>query len=431
MRILVVGNGGREHALVWKLAQSPLVAGVFCAPGNAGTALEGVNVDINPADTARLVKFAKTERIDLTVVGPEAPLLGGMVDAFESESLKVFGPSRSAAEIEGSKAFAKEMMRLANVSTADYAVFEDAAGAIAHVEERSERPLVVKADGLAAGKGVTVCGNRQQAVAAIRHIMIDRAFGEAGRRIIVEECLSGQEASILAIVDGSTIVPLEPAQDHKAAYDDDQGPNTGGMGAYSPTPLVTPELLDGVIEKVLVPIVHTMKREGRPFRGVLYAGLMITSQGPKVLEFNARFGDPEAQPVLMRLKTDLAEVLLAAVEGRLKKLEPLKWDPRPAVCVVMASEGYPGAYKKGHPIRGLEEAGRIPDVKVFHAGTAQMGDQVVTDGGRVLGVTALGEHIGDAKLRAYQAVKRIRWEGAWCRKDISDKARRYGAPSAE
>jgi phosphoribosylamine--glycine ligase len=423
MKILVVGKGGREHALVWKLARSPLVTDVFCAPGNAGTAMDGQNVDINPNDVSRLLKFSRTERIDLTVVGPEAPLVAGMVDAFEDAGLLVFGPTRSAAELEGSKAFAKDFMRLANVPTADYAVFDDAASAAAHVEERTERPLVIKADGLAAGKGVAVCPNRQAALAAIHNMMVENAFGAAGKRIVIEECLVGQEASILALVDGSTIVPLEPAQDHKPAFDDDQGPNTGGMGAYSPTPLITPPLLDEIIEKVLVPTVHTMKREGRPFRGILYAGLMITSQGPKVLEFNVRLGDPETQPVLMRLKSDLAELLLAAAEGRLKKLGPLEWDPRPAVCVVMAAEGYPGPYKTGQPIRGLQEAARISDVKVFHAGTTRLGDQVVTDGGRVLGVTALGNTIADAKLRAYQAVKCIRWEGAWCRKDISDKAR--------
>jgi len=423
MKILVIGKGGREHALVWKLAKSSLVTDVFCAPGNAGTSLDGQNLDINANDVARLLKFARAERVDLTVVGPEAPLVAGMVDAFEDAGLLVFGPTSKAAELEGSKAFAKDFMRLANVPTADYAVFDDATAAIAHVEERTERPLVVKADGLASGKGVIVCPNRQEAVAAIRQTMVANAFGDAGKRVVIEEALVGQEVSILAIVDGSTIVPLEPAQDHKAAYDDDQGPNTGGMGAYSPTPLVTPQLLDEIIEKVLVPTVHTMKREGRPFRGILYAGLMITNQGPKVLEFNVRLGDPEAQPVLMRLKTDLAEVLLAGAEGRLKKLAPLEWDSRSAVCVVMAAEGYPGPYKTGQPIRGLEEAARIPDVKVFHAGTTRLGDQVVTDGGRVLGVTALGATSADAKLRAYQAVKCIRWEGAWCRKDISDKAR--------
>ncbi len=299
--------------------------------GNAGTADEPntENLDIRATDTARLLKFCKAEQIDLAVIGPEAPLVQGMVDAFQVANVPVFGPTKAASVLEASKSHAKEIMRLANVPTADYAVFDDPVAAAAHVDERSERPLVVKADGLAAGKGVIVCPNRQDALAAIRHAMVDLAFGDAGKRIVIEEALVGEEASILAIVDGNTILPLEPAQDHKAAYDDDQGPNTGGMGAYSPTPLVTPTLLDDVIEKVLVPIVHTMRREDEPFQGILYAGLMITSQGPKVLEFNVRFGDPEAQPVLMRLKSDLAQVLLAAAEGRLKKLPPLEWDPRP------------------------------------------------------------------------------------------------------
>ncbi|MGE3313804.1 MAG: phosphoribosylamine--glycine ligase [Planctomycetaceae bacterium] len=423
MKILVVGQGGREHALVWKLAQSPKVTEVFCAPGNAGTSQNAKNVDISASDFERLIKFAKAEKIDLTVVGPEAPLVEGIVDAFEKSGLKVFGPSKKAAELEGSKVFAKDLMRLANVPTAEYSVFQSPEEALAHLEERDERAVVVKADGLASGKGVMVCQTKEEAVAAIQQTMVDRAFGDAGKRIVIEECLVGQEASILAIVDGTTIIPLEPAQDHKAAHDGDTGPNTGGMGAYSPTPLITPALMDEIIEKVLVPTVHTMKREGRTFRGVLYAGLMITNQGPKVLEFNTRFGDPEAQPVLMRLKTDLATLLLAAAEGNLKQLPPLEWDPRPAICVVMASEGYPWAYTKGKPIRGIEEADKLPDVKVFHAGTTKLGDQVVTDGGRVLGVTAIGDNIAAAKLRAYQAVKCIRWDGAWCRKDISDKAR--------
>ncbi len=423
MKILVIGQGGREHALVWKLKQSPHVTEVFCAPGNAGTGRDARNVDISATDTDRLVKFANSEKIDLTVIGPEVPLVAGVVDAFEKAGLKVFGPTRKAAELEGSKIFSKEIMRLANVPTAEYAVFHSPEEAIEHLENRNPRPVVVKADGLAAGKGVAVCRTKEEAISAIKQSMVARAFGDAGKRILIEECLVGQEASILAIVDGSTIIPLEASQDHKAAYDDDKGPNTGGMGAYSPTPLITPELMDEIIEKILVPTVHTMKREGRPFRGILYAGLMITSQGPKVLEFNVRFGDPEAQPVLMRLKTDLATILLAAAEGNLKQLPPLEWDQRPAVCVVMASEGYPWSYTKGKPIRGIEEADKLPDVKVFHAGTAQVGDQVVTDGGRVLGVTALGDNIAAAKLRAYQAVKCIRWDGAWCRKDISDKAR--------
>src|SRR5580704_749707 len=369
MKILVVGNGGREHALVWKLAQSPSVSRVYCAPGNAGTATEAENLDIRATDTARLLKFSRAEQIDLVVIGPEAPLVLGMVDAFQAAGVRVFGPTRAAAALEASKAHAKEMMRLANVPTADYAVFDDPAAAIAHVDERSERALVVKADGLAAGKGVTVCHNRQEAIAAIRHAMVDLAFGDAGKRIVIEEGLVGEEASILAIVDGSTILPLEPAQDHKAAFDEDRGPNTGGMGAYSPAPIITPALMDQIIGQILVPTVHAMKKRGRPFKGVLYAGVMITHQGPKVLEFNTRFGDPEAQPLLMRLKTDLAKVLLAVAEGKLHELPPLEWDQRPAVCVVMAAAGYPGEYEKGAAIRGLDEARRLSNVKVFHAGT--------------------------------------------------------------
>ena len=376
------------------------------------------------------MKFASTEQIDLTVVGPEAPLVNGIVDSFEDAGLKVFGPSRQAAELEGSKVFAKELMRKANVPTAESHVFGRAGDARNFVETREERPLVVKADGLAAGKGVTVCGTKHEALEAINQTMVEKAFGDAGNRVVIEECLDGEEVSILAIVDGrtNTILPLETSQDHKHAHDGDRGPNTGGMGAYSPAPLVTPELMDQIIEKILVPTVHTMNVEGRPFRGMLYAGLMITNQGPKVLEFNVRFGDPEAQPVLMRLKSDLAEVLMAATTGKLADASPLDWDPRPAVCVVMASDGYPGSYEKGHPIRGLDQAGELEHVKVFHAGTEKHGDQIVTNGGRVLGATALGDHVADAKLSAYQAVKCIRWDGAWCRKDISDKARsRTGA----
>jgi phosphoribosylamine--glycine ligase len=423
MKVLVIGQGGREHALAWKLAQSPSVSAVLCAPGNAGTERVGRNVDIQATDTERLVKFAAAERIDLTVVGPEGPLVAGLVDSFQQAGLKAFGPTKKAAEIEGSKVFSKELMRRANVPTADFRVFDDPKAALAYVEERGDQPLVVKADGLAAGKGVVLCASKPEAFKAVRQIMVEKIFGEAGERLVIEERLTGQEASILAIVDGNTIVPLEASQDHKPAYDDDRGPNTGGMGAYSPTPVVTPELMDQIIEKALVPTVHALKKEGRLFRGVLYAGLIITNQGPKVLEFNARFGDPEAQPVLMRLKSDLAAILLAAAEGRLKDVPELVWDPRPAVCVVMAAEGYPGAYEKGAPIRGIDEAEKLADVKVFHAGTARHGDRIVTNGGRVLGVTALGENVPAAKLRAYQAVKCIRWDGAWCRKDISDKAR--------
>ncbi|MFO1092189.1 MAG: phosphoribosylamine--glycine ligase [Planctomycetaceae bacterium] len=427
MQVLVIGQGGREHALAWKLSQSPKVTRVFCAPGNAGTARDVTNVDLNATDAQRLIKFARSEKIDLTVVGPEAPLVAGVVDEFESAGLRVFGPLKAAAQLEGSKAFAKEMMRLARVPTAEFQTFVDADDAVRHIDERGLGSLVVKADGLAAGKGVYVCDDRDEAVAAVHRIMVEREFGAAGSQIVIEERLSGQELSVLAVVDGRTIVTLEAAQDHKAAYDGDQGPNTGGMGAYSPTPIAPPEVIDDVIQRVLVPIVHTLRRQGIEYRGVLYAGIMLTAQGPKVLEFNVRLGDPETQPVLMRLKTDLFDVLWAATEGTLRELPPLEWDPRPAICVVMASEGYPGAYTKGHPIRGLDEADKLPDTKVFHAGTVQLGDQVVTDGGRVLGVTAVGSDVADAKRRAYEAVKCIRWNGAWCRKDISDKARGYAS----
>ena len=336
----------------------------------------------------------------------------------------MFGPSKAAAELEGSKAFSKQLMKSNGIPTADFRVFDAARDAFAFLDDRPDAAWVVKADGLAAGKGVFVCTTKEETYAAIREIGLKKSFGKAGDRIVLEERLEGREASILALVDGTTILPLEPAQDHKAAFDDDRGPNTGGMGAYSPTPVVTPELMDAIVDKVLIPTVHGMNRLGRPFQGVLYAGMMLTNQGPRVLEFNARFGDPEAQPVLMRLKTDLCDLLVAAAEGKLHRLPPLEWDPRPAVCVVMASEGYPGEYEKGRPIRGLAEAAAVPDAKVFHAGTRRLEDgSVVTDGGRVLGVTALGDDVAAAKLRAYQAVKPIRWDGAWCRKDISDKAR--------
>lgn len=423
MKVLVIGSGGREHALVWKLRQSPLVKQVYCAPGNAGTEQEAINVDLDPCDGERLADFARREQIALTVVGPEAPLVAGVVDVFRKRGLKVFGPTAAAARLEGSKAFAKEMMRSAQVPTADFRVFDEADEAIRFVKEREEAPWVIKADGLAAGKGVSVCTTKDEAITAIRQMMVERIYGAAGDRIVIEERLFGQEVSVLAIVDGRTIVPLEPAQDHKAAYDGDQGPNTGGMGAYTPAPFATPAFMDEVISKVLIPTVFEMKRQGCEFSGVLYAGLMLTQQGPKVLEFNTRLGDPETQPVLMRLKSDLFTVLDAAASGKLHQLPPLEWDERSAVCVVMASEGYPGNISKGHVIRGLEEAAKLPNVKVFHAGTARQRDQIVNTGGRVLGVTALGADVAAAKRNAYEAVKQIRWQGAWCRKDISDKAR--------
>ncbi len=426
MNVLIVGNGGREHALAWKIAQSPRVERVFVAPGNAGTALEADNVDIPATDTARIIKFAKDNGIGLTVVGPEAPLVAGMVDALQDAGLRAFGPSKAAAELEGSKVFCKDMLRHADVPTADYHTFRDGKEALSFLEDREETPLVVKADGLAAGKGVMVCSGRAEAREAVERIAGKREFGDAGNRIVIEERLVGQEASVLAITDGRTIITLPAAQDHKAAYDNDEGPNTGGMGAYCPTPVVDDALMDRITELVLVPTVHHMKRARRPFKGVLYAGLMITKQGPKVLEYNVRFGDPECQPLLMRLKTDLMDIMEATVDGRLDELPPLEWDPRPAVCVVMASEGYPGHYERGHIIRGLDDAAKLPDVKVFHAGTSTIDGSVVNTGGRVLGVTALGDTISQAKLQAYKAVKCIRWQGAWCRKDISDKALGHG-----
>ena len=422
MNVLIVGSGGREHALAWKITQSPRAERVFVAPGNAGTALDAENVDIAENDFPALIKFAKKNNVGLTVVGPEVPLAAGIVDVFKEAGLLAFGPSGPAAELEGSKVFCKDLLRDADVPAADYHTFGDAESAIEHLESREDVPLVVKADGLAAGKGVIVCSNREEAIEAVNVIARDRAFGAAGNRLLIEERLDGQEASVLAITDGNTIATLQPAQDHKAAHDGDTGPNTGGMGAYCPAPLVDDKMLHWVEEHVLVPTVHAMKRAGRPFSGVLYAGLMMTNQGPKVLEYNVRFGDPECQPLLMRLKTDLLDVLEATAEGRLADLGPLEWDPRPAVCVVMASEGYPGKYVKGHTIRGLDEAAKLPDVKVFHAGTAKANDAIITTGGRVLNVTALGDNISKAKLNAYTAVKCIRWDGAWCRKDISDKA---------
>ena len=408
-------------------AQSSRVERAFVAPGNAGTAVDAENVQIDTGDFPKLIKFATQNQVGLTVIGPEAPLAAGIVDAFQQAGQKVFGPSQAAAQLEASKVFCKNLLRSADVPSADYHVFRDAAGATRFVRDRypdneQEVPLVIKADGLAAGKGVIVCSRREEALEAIERIGIQREFGDAGREMIIEERLDGEEASVLAITDGRTIVTLTPAQDHKPAYDGDKGPNTGGMGAYCPAPLVDGKMLAWIEEHVLVPTVHAMKRSRNPFCGVLYAGLMITHQGPKVLEYNVRFGDPECQPILMRLKSDLADILEATVDGRLEELASLEWDPRPAVCVVMAADGYPGQYDRGQPIRGLEQAGELPDVKVFHAGTQLVDDQVVTSGGRVLGVTALGNSISAAKLQAYTAVKCIRWPGAWCRKDISDRA---------
>lgn len=432
MKILIIGNGGREHALAWKIKQSPRAKRVFVAPGNAGTGVDAENVPIASDDVPALVKFAKEERIDLTVVGPEAPLALGVVDAFMAENLRIFGPTQAAAQLESSKVFCKSLLRQADVPTADFQVFRDPDDAMRFIKgrfpgERDRCPVVVKADGLAAGKGVVVCQRRDDALEAIDRISRRREFGKAGNQIIIEERLEGQEASVLAITDGQTIIPLPPAQDHKPAFDGDTGPNTGGMGAYCPTPVVDDAMMAWIEEHVLVPTVHAMKRNRKPFRGVLYAGLMLTATGPKVLEFNVRFGDPECQPLLMRLKTDILDILEATVDKRLNELDPPEWDPRPSICVVMASQGYPGEYEKGRAITGIDAADALEDVKVFHAGTRMDDNNIVNDGGRVLGVTAMGHTISAAKLQAYTAVQKIRWSGGWCRKDISDKALQHFA----
>lgn len=420
MDVLVVGAGGREHAIAWKLRQSPELGRLFVAPGNAGTALIATNVPISSNDVNALVYFAKQNHIDLVVVGPEEPLALGLVDACEQAGIKGFGPSASAAQLEADKAFAKQLMRSIAIPTAEARIFDRFADAKAYIATRDE-PLVVKAAGLAQGKGVFVCEDPADAILAAERIMVKKAFGPAGQRIVVEERLIGQEASILAFVDGGTIYVMEPSQDHKPVGDGDTGPNTGGMGAYSPAPIVTEAIMDKVISEILVPIVDGMNRNGTPYKGVLYAGLMITPAGPRVLEFNVRFGDPETQALLPRLKTDLLEVFEAVCDGRLDQVR-LQWDPRPAVCVVMASAGYPGEYQKGKVIKGLDQVAALEDVWVFHAGTAIEDGKVLTNGGRVLGVTALGQDIKAARQRAYETVGLIRFEGAHYRKDIGLKA---------
>ncbi len=424
MKVLVIGGGGREHALVWKIAQSPAVKKIFCAPGNAGIAKQAECLPIPAEDVQSLLHWAEKEKVDLAIVGPEAPLTLGIVDAFEARGLRIFGPSRRAAEIEGSKAFAKDLMEKYSVPAGESRTFEDYEAANRYVQERGA-PIVIKADGLAAGKGVILCQKLEEAQAALDQIMVKRAFGGAGNRVVVEEFLSGEEASFLAFTDGETVLPLPTSQDHKPVFDNDRGPNTGGMGAYSPAPVVNEKVHREVMEKIMIPTVRGMAQEGRSYRGVLYAGLMIQDEKPKVLEFNARFGDPETQPLLMRMKSDLVPVLEATIEGRLSKLK-VQWDERPSVCVVMASGGYPGSYERGKVISGLEEAAQVPDAFVFHAGTAFQGGKVVTSGGRVLGVTAIGKGIREAIAKAYEVVGKISWGGAHFRKDIGQKALKRG-----
>ncbi|MGZ3590088.1 MAG: phosphoribosylamine--glycine ligase [Thermodesulfobacteriota bacterium] len=420
MKVLVVGGGGREHALVWKISQSPRVTQVYCVPGNAGISEQATIVPIKANDLDGLLEFALKEKIDLTVVGPEDPLTRGIVDLFESKGLFIFGASRKAAEIEGSKAFAKEMMRKYYIPTAFYEIFGKRDDAVTYIRKVGA-PVVVKADGLAAGKGVIICKTVEKAIQSVDEIMVRRVFGEAGNRVVVEEYLVGEEASYIAFTDGKAILPLASSQDHKAIFDGDQGPNTGGMGAYSPAPVVTDEVHERIIEKVLRPIIYGMGEEGRPYKGVLYAGLMIHEGHPKVLEFNARFGDPETQPVLMRMKGDIVPILEACMKGTLSQ-HRIEWDNRSSVCVVMASKGYPGDYDKGKVITGLQEVSRMEGVFVFHAGTAVKDGQTITNGGRVLGVTGLGEDIPRAIEKTYEAVKKISWDGVYYRTDIGQKA---------
>ncbi len=420
MNVLLIGSGGREHAIAWKLAQSKDLAKLYIAPGNPGTAQCGENVPIGSDDTAELLEFAQQNEVGLVVVGPEDPLAAGLVDKFESAGIKAFGPSGKAAQLEADKAFAKQLMRSSSVSAAEGRTFDRYEDAKAYIASRDE-PVVIKAAGLAKGKGVFVCDDPSDGILAAEKVMCDKIFGPAGDIVIVEDKLLGEEASILAFVDGRNIYVMESSQDHKPIGDGDTGPNTGGMGAYSPAPVVTEGLMRQISREILVPTVDGMNRNGTPYKGVLYAGIMVTAGGPRVLEFNVRFGDPETQPVLMRLKSDLLEVILAVCDGTLDEIT-LEWDPRPAVCVVMASGGYPDDYQKGKKITGLDEAGRLEDVIVFQAGTKEENGDIVTAGGRVLGVTAVAQTIADAKARAYEAVDMIGFDGAYCRRDIADKA---------
>ncbi len=419
MRVLVVGGGGREHAMVWKLAQSPRVTKIYAAPGNAGIAQQAECVPIGAEDVDALLAFAQEKEIDLTFVGPEAALVKGIVDRFEEANLRIFGPRANAAVLEGSKVFAKNLMKKHGIPTADFQTFAEYDYAHALLYDLDDVPCVIKADGLAAGKGVFVADNYSEAVAALQKIMLDRAFGDAGDKVVIEDRLAGEEVSVLAFTDGKTVVPLLAAQDHKQIYDGDKGPNTGGMGAYCPAPIYTPALAKTVVPQILEATVKAMEAEKRPYRGVLYAGLMVTEQGPKVLEFNVRFGDPEAQPLLAMLETDLVDIAEAVIEGRLNEIE-IRWKPGAAVCVVVAAGGYPGSYAKGKPIEGLDAAAE--DAIIFHAGTKLQDGRVVTSGGRVLGVTAIGENIPAAIEKAYAAVGKIRFEDMYYRRDIGRKA---------
>ncbi len=425
MKVLIVGGGGREHALAWKLSQSDKVNKIYAAPGNAGISKIAECVDISQGDIGALKNFALEKNIDFTVVGPEEPLVKGIVDVFQEHGLKIFGPDKKGAILEGSKVFAKELMKKYNIPTAAFEVFDNSDKAVEYLKKASF-PIVIKADGLAAGKGVIIAKNFQEAVDAVNLIMKEKAFGEAGEKIVIEDCLVGEEASFIAVTDGEYILPFDSSQDHKPVFNNDEGPNTGGMGAYSPAPVVNKSVYDKIMNKVMHPLLKGFKSEGINFKGVIYAGLMIKDNEPYVLEFNCRFGDPETQPLLARLDSDIVDILMGTVNGNLEEIaENVRWNKMASVCVVMASGGYPGSYEKGIEIKGLEAADNLHNVVVFHAGTKKENEKVVTNGGRVLGVTALGSSIKNAINKAYEAVKKISWKGAHFRTDIGKKALKY------
>ncbi len=425
MKVLVVGGGGREHALVWKISQNPDVKKIYCAPGNAGISKHAECVNIAASDIDALLDFAKRNNIDITVVGPEDPLVRGIVDIFEKNNLKIFGPTKDGAILEGSKVFSKNLMKKYNIPTADFKVFDNLNLAKEYIREVAY-PVVVKADGLAAGKGVIICKNYEDAEKALIDIMDKKIFGDAGDKVVIEDCLVGEEASFIAITDGETILPFDSSQDHKPVFNNDEGPNTGGMGAYSPAPVVTEEIYGKIMDRVMKPLLNGFKQEGIDYKGVIYAGLMIVNEEPFVLEFNCRFGDPETQPLLTRLESDLIEIINASIEGNLKDVEnSVKWSQDASVCVVMASGGYPKKYEKGIEINGLDEVDKMENVIVFHAGTKFHNGKIVTNGGRVLGVTALAPTINTAIDKAYEAVNKISWNNVHFRTDIGKKALKY------
>ncbi|PAY07030.1 phosphoribosylamine--glycine ligase [Bradyrhizobium sp. UFLA03-84] len=419
MNILLLGSGGREHALAWKIAASPLVTKLWCAPGNAGIAREAECVELDLADHAAVIEFCRRNAVDLVVVGPETPLAAGIVDDLAAAGIKAFGPSRQAAQLEGSKGFTKDLCSEFDIPTGAYRRFDNAKDAVAYVRAQGA-PIVVKADGLAAGKGVVVAQTLHEAEAAIA-MMFEGAFGSAGAEVVIEEFLSGREISFFALCDGETAIPLATAQDHKRVFDHDKGPNTGGMGAYSPTPFVTPEIHDQIMARIILPTVAGMKSRGIPFKGVLYAGVMLTAQGPKLFEYNVRFGDPECQVLMLRMMSDIVPALLASIDGQLKNFD-LRWYPDPALTVVMAAKGYPGDYIKGTQIDGLDDAAKVEGVEIFHAGTVAKDGAVLANGGRVLNVSAMGKTVTEARDRAYQAVDRIKWPEGFCRRDIAWQA---------